>query len=154
MEEYREPKEENDLFFTCYLIEYIARKTDNTKRYIVNTLGLDLVEKIYNLADVYHCENLDKTTEEFVTQSNIEIGDYDYNADSRYRVPNVHEMGRVYERLILSVSNARNQDFISVLFEVFNSWIVEKIDDYNSSMYYSNPDYIFRCYQEGKMIEE
>ena len=29
-------KEENDLFYTCSLIEYIARKTLNTKKDIIN----------------------------------------------------------------------------------------------------------------------
>ena len=27
-----EPQKNNDLFFTCSLIEYIARKTQNTKK--------------------------------------------------------------------------------------------------------------------------
>ena len=30
---------------------------------------------------------------------------------------------------------------------------IEKIDDYNSSLYYENPSYIFTCYEENKMIE-
>ena len=30
-----EPQEENDLFFVCSFIEYIARTTHNTKEYIV-----------------------------------------------------------------------------------------------------------------------
>lgn len=154
MDNYRELKEENDLFFTCSLIEYISRKTCNTKRYVVNRLGLDLVEKIYNLADVYHCENLDKTTEEFVTAANIEVGDYDYKAGIKYKVPTEYEIGRVYQRLILNLSKERNQDLISVLVEVYNSWIVEKIDNYNSNMYYTNSDYIFGCYQDGKIIDE
>ena len=29
---------------------------------------------------------------------------------------------------------------------------IEKIDDYNSSLYYENPSYIFTCYEENKMI--
>lgn len=28
----REPQKENDLFYVCSLIEYIARKTKNTKK--------------------------------------------------------------------------------------------------------------------------
>ena len=34
-----EPKKNNDLFFICSLIEYIARKTKNTKKYVVGKLG-------------------------------------------------------------------------------------------------------------------
>ena len=32
---------DNDLFYLCSLIEYIARKTYNTKKYIVNKIGKD-----------------------------------------------------------------------------------------------------------------
>ena len=45
----REPAKENDLFFTCSLIDYIARKTKNTRADIVNALGKKNLEKIYDL---------------------------------------------------------------------------------------------------------
>ena len=35
----RESSKDNDLFFTCSLIDYIARKTKNTRMDVVNTLG-------------------------------------------------------------------------------------------------------------------
>lgn len=34
----RETKKENDLFFTCSLIEYIARKTKNKRATVVNDM--------------------------------------------------------------------------------------------------------------------
>ena len=49
----RENAKDNDLFYTCGLIDYIARKTKNTRSYVVNKLGKKRLEKIYNLADVY-----------------------------------------------------------------------------------------------------
>ncbi len=47
----REPVKENDLFFTCSLIDYIARKTKNTRAKTVNALGKKNLEKIYDLAE-------------------------------------------------------------------------------------------------------
>lgn len=41
---------DNDLFYLCSLIEYIARKTHNTKEYVVNKIGNDFLKKIYTLA--------------------------------------------------------------------------------------------------------
>ena len=41
------------LFFVCGLIDYIARKTKNKRADIVNWLGKDRLQKIYDLADVY-----------------------------------------------------------------------------------------------------
>ena len=39
MEQGRENQKDNDLFFTCALIDYIARKTKNTRATVVNALG-------------------------------------------------------------------------------------------------------------------
>lgn len=41
---------------------------------------------------------------------------------------------------------------VEALIKVYNSFISEKIDDYNSSVYYENPSYIFECYRENKML--
>ena len=48
----REDKKANDLFFTCSLIEYIARKTKNKPSYIFVSLGTQNIQKIYDLAEV------------------------------------------------------------------------------------------------------
>ena len=48
----REPKKDNDLFYTFSLIDYIARKTKNLRSYVVNQLGKQRLEKIYEYADV------------------------------------------------------------------------------------------------------
>ena len=42
-----EPAKDNDLFFTCSLIDYIARKTKNKRSVVVNALGQRQLEKIY-----------------------------------------------------------------------------------------------------------
>ena len=49
-------------------------------------------------------------------------------------------------------TEAEDKDRIDALVEVYNSFISSKIDDYNSSVYYENPEYIFECYREKKMI--
>ena len=41
---------------------------------------------------------------------------------------------------------------VDALIKVYNSFISKKIDDYNSSVYYENPSYIFECYKENKML--
>ena len=73
----RESKEDNDLFFTCSLIDYIARKTKNTRKDIVNSLGKQRVEKIYELADVYHSDNIDRVSQDFIEEAGIREGNFD-----------------------------------------------------------------------------
>ena len=146
-----EKQEENDLFFVCSFIEYIARKTKNTKKYIVETLGKQCIEKIYKLAEVYHSENIDKVSDEIIEKFNIKFGNYDIVSDCKYRVPSIWELGRIYQRLIIMVNNDENQ-YIDTLMKVLSSWIIEKIDNYNSSMYYENPSYIYACYVENRIL--
>ena len=49
-------KNNNNLFFTCSLIEYIGRKAKRTRREITDLLGREEIERIYEYADVFHCE--------------------------------------------------------------------------------------------------
>ena len=43
-------------------------------------------------------------------------------------------------------------EIVDALIEVYNSFISSQIDDYNSSVYYENPNYIFECYKQKKML--
>ena len=148
----RVTQKDNDLFFTCGLIEYISRKTKNVRAYVVNQLGRDNIYKIYNLADVYHCDNIDRVSDGFIENANIQSGKFDNVADCSYAVPSHWDMGKVYKRLIKMVAEDENKDVIDTLIEVYNSFISPKLDDYNSSVYYENANYIFECYKEKKML--
>lgn len=146
-----ESQKENDLFYTCSLIEYISRKTKNTKKVIVEKLKKENIEKIYELADVYHCENIEKIANEFIEKANIKLGTYDNISECKYDVPTYWDIGKVYKRLIIMV-NKDESKYVETLIEVLSSWIIEKIDNYNSNMYYENPGYIYECYKSGKII--
>ena len=66
-------------------------------------------------------------------------------------MPSVWDIGKVFQRLIVMLSK-NETEYIDKLIEIFRSWIILKIDDYDSSLYYESPDYIFNCYLEGKII--
>lgn len=148
----RENPKDNDLFYTCSLIDYIARKTKNVRSYVVNQLGKEQIEKIYDLADVYHCDNIERVAEDFINESNIQNGEFDNVGTCQYIIPSYWDIGKVYKRLIKMVAEKENIKVIDALIRVYNSFISEKIDDYNSSVYYENPSYIFTCYEEKRMI--
>ena len=61
-------------------------------------------------------------------------------------------IGKVYKRLIIMVCDNDENKYIDTTIEVLSSWIIEKIDNYNSSMYYENPSYIYACYKENKVL--
>ena len=148
----REDKKSNDLFFTCSLIDYIARKTKNTRACVVNALGKERLEKNYDLADVYHSDSLDRVSGDFIREAGIGTGEFDNVADCGYTIPSHWDIGKVYKRLIKMAAQAENKGVIDTLMEVYNSFISPKIDDYNSSVYYENPSYIFESYREGRML--
>ena len=148
----RENRKDNDLFFTCSLIDYIARKTKNTRADVVNKLGKDRIEKIYDLADVYHGDNIDRVSDDFIEEAGIQQGYFDNVGDCGYAIPTHWDIGKVYKRLIKMVAKDEKISIVDALFKVYNSFISAKIDDYNSSVYYENPSYIFECYKQNEML--
>ena len=93
-------KNNNKLFFTCSLIEYIGRLKKKTRREITELLGKENIDRIYEYADVLHCEPIEKVAHEFVTECMITTGNYDNVIECRYRIPDYWDIGEVYERLI------------------------------------------------------
>jgi len=148
----REPKEQNDLFFLCSLIEYIGRKTKNHRNVVVNALGKKELLHIYDLADVYHSENIDKVSDELIEKYDIEEGRWDNVADCRYAIPTHWDIGKVYKRLIIAVAENEKRPYIDILTEVYNSWLSRKIEDLNSSLYYENPAYLYESYKKGDVL--
>lgn len=148
----REPKKDNDLFYTCSLIDYIARKTKNKRVDVVNQLGKERIQKIYDLADVYHCDNISRVADDFIKEAKIEQGVFDNVGECQYSIPTYWDIGKVYKRLIKQVAEDEKIDVVDALVQVYRSFLSNKIDDYNSSVYYENPSYLFECYRQNKML--
>ena len=145
----RENRKDNDLFFTCSLIDYIARKTKNKRADVVNALGKSSIAKIYELADVFHSDNIDRVSDDFIESAHITEGHFDNVAAARYSVPSHWDIGKVYKRLILGIEKEKNLDVIDALFAAYNSFISDKIEDFNSSFYYDAPQNILNAYLRG-----
>lgn len=144
-------KNDSALFYTCSLIEFIGRQQKQKRAVVVEKLGKDNIERIYNFADVFHCELMEKVADDFIQMAAIPEGVYDNVAKCKYEVPDYWTIGEVYERLIEDVSEKSGENVLQVLAEVYGSWIDETISNYNSDFYYQPRDYIFVCYEEGKV---
>jgi len=150
----REERKENDLFFVCSLIEFLGRKTKNKRDCIIAFLGDEELNRLYSLADVFHSEPFESLAVKLIAQKNIPDGDYDNAAACKYAVPTHFDMGKVYKRLILAVADRKNIDILSALKEVYASPFALKLNDYNSSLFYENPEYVFASYLAGGAIED
>jgi hypothetical protein len=148
----REDENTNNLFFLCSLIEYIGRKTKNHRNVVVNAIGKDDLQHIFDLADIYHSENMDKLAFEFAEKHHIKNGVFDNVGNSKYSIPTHWDIGKVYKRLIIAISKKENKSIINTLSEVYNSWLSRKIEDFNSSVYYESPEYLFHSYLAGESL--
>lgn len=147
----REEQKENDLFFTCSLIEYIARKTKNKRSETVDILGRASIEKIYDLADVYHSDNIETVSDSFIEKSGLKEGTFDNVSDAKYAVPSHWDIGKIYKRLILGISREKGLSVMDSLFDAYHSFVTDKIQDYNSSFYYDAPQNILNAFLDGKI---
>ena len=148
----RESTKDNNLFFTCSLIEYIARKTKNRRKDVVSALDKKNISKIYDLADIYHSDNINRVSDDFINAAEIQEGTFDNVAKCQYSIPSHWDIGKVYKRLIKAVAEHEKIGIIEALFKVYNSFLSTKIDDYNSSLYYENPSYLLECYLENTIL--
>ena len=140
----------NDLYFVCYMIERVARSIKQRNRYVVERIGSRGLERQLSIADTNHCLNPEQVASDWREEYHLENGTTDVtNIDSRYTdtVPSATQMGKVYARLIETVSQGQN--LVKSLQDVYASPICDIIDNYNTGAYYE-PSYIqVRAYQNG-----
>ncbi|AOR22638.1 hypothetical protein [Clostridium taeniosporum] len=144
--------QKNDLFYVCCLIEFISRKSKNRRSTIVEILGKKELARQLDIAQVNHCLSFEQVSDEIIEYFNIQEGNFDTVGLCKYNVPSVQSIGKVYQRLVLSIISEKD-NLVDILFEVFNSFISDEISDFNSSVYYSNPDYLKWSYLEGRLLE-
>jgi hypothetical protein len=147
----REERKSNDLFYTCSLVEYIARKTKNRSVTVVEALGKERICKIYELADIYHSDNIEQVSDDFIASANIKQGSFDNITTAKYAVPSYWDIGKVYKRLIMGIAKETDIEIVDALFEAYHSFVSEKIEDYNSSFYYDAPQNILNAYLVGEI---
>lgn len=44
---------------------------------MVNALGKERIAKIYDLADIYHSDNIERVSDDFIEEAKISVGNFD-----------------------------------------------------------------------------
>jgi hypothetical protein len=143
-------KRKDDIFYVCTLIEYIARATKNHRSDVVRKFTEEDIEHQLRVAEVNHCLSLEQVSDELIEEYGISDGKFDTVKECKYTVPSVTSIGRIYQQLILS--SGKQENAAQAIIEVFSSFISDEISDFNSNVYYSNPDYLRCSYEEGRML--
>lgn len=143
-------KKEDDIFYVCSLIEYISRETNNHRSDVIAYFSVKDIARQLKLAEVNHCLPFEQVSDEIIEEYHIQKGEYDTVGECKYAVPSYMAIGRVYQRLVLAA--VENGNVAQAIIKVFSSFISDEISDFNSNVYYSNPDYLKCSYFEGKLL--
>ena len=143
-------KQKDDIYYVCSLIEFIARKTKNHRQDVIRHFSKADVERQLRLAEVNHCLSFEQVSDELIEDYGISDGDFDTVKECRYDVPSFLSIGMLYQELVLSTM--KNEDAAQGIIDIFSSFISDEISDFNSNVYYTNPDYLRCSYLEGKML--
>ena len=143
-------KQKDDIYYVCSLIEFIARKTKNHRQDVIRHFSKVDVERQLRLAEVNHCLSFEQVADELIEDYGVSDGDFDTVKECRYDVPSFLSIGMLYQELVLSTM--KNEDAVQGIIDIFSSFISDEISDFNSNVYYTNPDYLRCSYLEGKML--
>ena len=64
----------------------------------------------------------------------------------------VRVLDKIAEKHGHTFTYTRAYDAAQAILDVFSSFITDEISDFNSNVYYTNPDYLRCSYLEGKML--
>ncbi len=140
----------DDIYYVCTMIEYVSRITDNKRKDVVNKMSKKDIEHQIKAAGVNHCLSYEQVADEWIEQYGIEKGNFDTIKSCKYELPTVNAIGRVYQQLV--TETAEENEEAQAIIDVFSSFISDEISDFNSNVYYSNPDYLRCSYKEGKLL--
>ena len=144
-------KNEDDLFFVCTMIECVARTTHNKPKDIVAKISdSELIHEL-KVASVNHCLSFEQICDEWIEKFHIQNGKFENISECKYNVPTETSIGRVYQTLISNVCES-DEELSSTIRRVYNSFISDEISNFNSNVYYSNPDYIKCSYEAGELL--
>lgn len=133
-------KQKDDIYYVCCLMEFIARKTKNHRQDVVRHFTKKDLERQLRLAEVNHCLSFEQVSDELIEDYKIQDGMFDTVNECRYEVPSVTSIGMLYQELVLAIMP--EEDAAQGIIDIFSSFITGEISDFNSNVYYTNPDYL------------
>ena len=142
---------QDNIYYVCCMIEFTSRETKNHRGTVARKLGIKGIQQELSDAAVSHCLSFEEVAEDWTLRYGIAEGDFDTVGTCRYEVPSVTSIGRVYLRLIEAIPGDVPDE--ERILRVFTSFISDAVSDFNSSVYYSSPDYLRCSFEEGRLLD-
>ena len=142
-------KQDEGMRYLCALIEHISRTFQIDNPTVVRTLGKANLQRIYDHAEVFHCELLEAVTDGWHSRVHFPTGNIDKVSACPYKVPSVWDIGMTYANLIASLPKPP----IDSLMEVFESFLPEYLDNYRTAVFFRGDDFLRLSYAEGRILD-
>ena len=143
-------KRKDDIYYVCTMIEFVARVTQNHRKDVIARFTKKSIEHQLKVAEVNHCLSFEQVSDEWIEQYGIKNGFFNTIDDCKYTIPSVTSIGRVYQQLVLATM--KEDEEAQAIIDVFSSFISDEISNFNSNVYYSNPDYLKCSYEAGVLL--
>lgn len=120
------------MFFVCNLIEYIAYRTKNNNKDIVNALGHDGISHLYNNAYDYYLQPPQLLFDKITHQYRLKNGNNNNLPEKHFRGTTHHkEMMK-----IVSLLDNKDNDVINQIMALYTKDKFNNCDLYDSSVCY------------------
>lgn len=136
------------LLFVCGLIEHVGRAYGLERHVVVNTMGRETLQNLYDYADVFHCQSLEDNLVELEEYIVFPKGNYTTHVDARFYVPSEYEVARVYVRLIQDLG----KEGVDGVFAVYNSFLSGMITDYSNHVLFTPAEILRDSFVTGMFI--
>lgn len=140
----------NDVLYFCTLLEFIRRSRNISISDIIGQLSKEDIKKELDDAEINHCYSFEEIAYEFCDKYNIE----QTNLSEVVSNPSFLAIGYVYKNLIIDVANKKDEDIVNTIIEVFTSFIIDKISNYESDIYYSSSEFLLFSYLNGELLSD
>ena len=98
---------EDDLFYVCSMIEFVARETHNRSLDVVSMLSDKALKHQLKVACVNHCLSFEQVCDEWIEEYGITGGTADNSSRTKHEESSVTSVGLEYQKLILDVMECR-----------------------------------------------
>lgn len=102
-------------------------------------------------AEINHCLSFEQVGDEVIEQYGIRNGTFDTIKSSKYSIPDYQDIGKLY--CIMIEDCAEEGKEAEELLRIFSSFISDEISDFQTDLYYQNPDYLECSYRAGKLLD-
>lgn len=105
----------------------------------------------FHTLSALNCLSFEQVSDEVIEYYEIGSGSFDTVTNCKYSIPSYLDIGKLYSIMIEDCASEGEE--IKELIKIFTSFISDEISNFNTDLYYQNPDYLECSYKEGRLLD-